>query len=83
MRPRLRALDLDRMFDSLFISSETGRVKPDPLAVEHALSTLGVEPEEAIFVDDKQANLDPAAAMGVEVALADIHGAWAAHLAMD
>ena len=39
--------------------------KPDPSFYELACETLGVEPDEAVFLDDLGVNLKPAAAMGM------------------
>jgi putative hydrolase of the HAD superfamily len=39
--------------------------KPDPRAYEFVLAQAGAQPDECIFVDDRLANLQPAAAMGM------------------
>ena len=39
--------------------------KPNPKIYELALQRLGVQPEEAVFLDDLGANLKPAKAMGI------------------
>jgi putative hydrolase of the HAD superfamily len=59
-RHRLRPL-----FDHFIESSVVGLRKPDPAIYHHAFSLLGVEPEQAIFLDDIGGNLKPARAMGV------------------
>lgn len=41
-------------FDHIVISGTFGKGKPDPAIFRHALSLLGVEPEEALMVGDKQ-----------------------------
>ena len=41
--------------------------KPDPAAYEEALGALGARPAETLFVDDKERNLVPARAMGIQV----------------
>ena len=46
-------------------SSELGIRKPDPRIFEHALETLGgIDPSRAIFVDDFEANVEAAEALG-------------------
>ena len=46
-------------------SSEIGIRKPDPRIFEHALETLGgIDPSRAIFVDDFEANVEAAEALG-------------------
>jgi putative hydrolase of the HAD superfamily len=54
-------------FDRLLFSNETCRVKPDQSAYEEALGALGASPAETLFVDDKERNLVPARAMGIQV----------------
>jgi epoxide hydrolase-like predicted phosphatase len=53
------------MFDVIVYSDEIGIVKPDPRSYQVLLAQLGVRPEELIFVDDKQANVDAASRLGV------------------
>jgi HAD superfamily hydrolase (TIGR01509 family) len=55
------------LFDRLFFSDETGRVKPDPEAYRQALDAFGVTPRETLFVDDKEKNFPVALEMGMEV----------------
>lgn len=56
-------------FDSITISAEEGVMKPDPRIFEIALARAGVQPAEALFVDDSARNIAGAAALG----LATIH----------
>ncbi len=51
--------------DDLVISAEVGMAKPDPRIFTLALERLGVRPDEAIFVDDFQRNIDAAHAVGM------------------
>jgi putative hydrolase of the HAD superfamily len=48
----LEALGVAERIDFAVFSSEVGKRKPDPLIFEKALTALGVEPTEAIFVGD-------------------------------
>ncbi|MBN2550921.1 MAG: HAD family phosphatase [Anaerolineales bacterium] len=50
-------------FDEMIISAEAGIMKPDPRIYHLALSRLGVEPQEAIFIDDFAHNVDGARAV--------------------
>jgi putative hydrolase of the HAD superfamily len=52
-------------FDELIISAEVGVTKPDPGIYHLALERLGVEPEEAVFVDDFKENIDAARALSM------------------
>jgi putative hydrolase of the HAD superfamily len=59
---RDQALDL---FHHVIESSKVGVRKPDPRFYELACDACGVEPSEAVFLDDLGVNLKPAAAMGM------------------
>lgn len=53
------------LFHVVIQSSEVGHRKPDPAFYEMACDKLGIEPEEAVFLDDLGVNLKPARAMGM------------------
>lgn len=46
-------------------SAEVRLIKPDPLIYEHCLRGLDVAPSEALFMDDRQVNIEAAQAMGI------------------
>ncbi|HKH05115.1 MAG TPA: HAD-IA family hydrolase [Acidimicrobiales bacterium] len=52
-------------FDVIVESSRAGVRKPDPAIYEMVCCELGVEPPEAVFLDDLGVNLKPARAMGM------------------
>jgi putative hydrolase of the HAD superfamily len=52
-------------FDVVVESSRVGVRKPDPAIYEMVCAELGVEPNEAVFLDDLGINLKPARAMGM------------------
>ncbi|MFP5204384.1 MAG: HAD family hydrolase [Acidobacteriota bacterium] len=56
---------LDR-FDVLVWSYLLGMAKPDEAIYRHVLTELGVEPGEALFIDDKQPNIEAARALGMK-----------------
>ncbi|MEN8183567.1 MAG: HAD family phosphatase [Myxococcota bacterium] len=58
---RLRAL-----FDEHFYSNRIGLVKPDAEAYEHVVAALGCAPEEILFLDDNQINVEGARAVGLD-----------------
>ena len=58
-------LDVEAEFDLYVNSAWAGLRKPDPAIFHFALSELGVEPEEAILVDDLQRNVDSARQLGI------------------
>jgi putative hydrolase of the HAD superfamily len=54
-------------FDALIVSAEVGIMKPDPRIYQLALEALGVDPQEAVFVDDTLANIEAARMLGMAV----------------
>ena len=52
-------------FDHLSFSAEVSLTKPDRAIYEHSLRAVGVTAEEALFVDDKEANIEGAQAQGI------------------
>ncbi len=52
-------------FDEMIISAEVGLVKPDPAIYHLALDRLGVQPAEAVFLDDFIENVEAARAVGM------------------
>ena len=78
--PMSSLLDL---FDVVVESSRAGVRKPDPAIYRLVCDELGIEPGEAVFVDDLGVNLKPARAMGMTtiklvdpaVALAELEAA--------
>jgi epoxide hydrolase-like predicted phosphatase len=52
-------------FDEIVISAEVGLMKPDPRIYRLALARLGVEPAEAVFIDDSLPNVEAASALGL------------------
>jgi putative hydrolase of the HAD superfamily len=53
------------LFDAVLESRTLGVRKPDPRFYELACSTLDVQPEECVFLDDLGVNLKPARAIGM------------------
>jgi epoxide hydrolase-like predicted phosphatase len=53
------------VFDGSIFSAEVGLAKPAPQIYRLILEKLGVRAQEAIFVDDFQANVDAANALGI------------------
>ena len=53
------------LFDELVISAEVGLLKPDPRIYHLAVQRLGVQPAEAIFIDDVLVNVEAARREGL------------------
>lgn len=57
--------EIDDAFDDITISAEEGVAKPDARIYEIALERAGVEPEQAVFLDDMERNIDAARRVGM------------------
>lgn len=64
-------LDLEALFDVVVDSSEVGMRKPNPAIYRHALGLLGVEADEAVFLDDAPGNVAGARAVGMHAILVE------------
>jgi putative hydrolase of the HAD superfamily len=53
-------------FDVLVWSYQLRVAKPDPAIYRYVLKKLGTRPEEALFLDDRPANVEPAVALGMK-----------------
>jgi len=54
------------LFDNIIISSNIKMIKPDPEIYLHALDKIGSKPEESLFIDDSQTNVDGAIKVGIQ-----------------
>ena len=54
-----------QLFDHLIFSSEVRLLKPDPAIFLNCLEALHVKPEQALFIDDRGANVETAIALGI------------------
>ncbi len=57
------------LFDVVVLSGEVGMVKPEPRIFEYACKQLGIEPQEALFIDDNESNCEGARAVGMQAIL--------------
>ncbi len=61
----MKRYGVDDLFDGTFISYEIGHHKPDIDAFTYALEKVGCNPNDAVFIDDNQENVDSAASIGI------------------
>jgi putative hydrolase of the HAD superfamily len=76
---RVREFHLTRNFSAFFTSCYLGVRKPDAAIYRLALDISQRAPEECIFIDDREPNLDPARRLGMRA----IHFQTPAQLAKD
>ncbi len=58
--------ELSEHFDAVVASGEIGHAKPEPEAYTITAQRLGVEPEECIFIDDREPYVTAAQAIGMQ-----------------
>jgi len=61
--------EIDKDFEPKIYSYELHAVKPEKKVYEVMMTKLGVKPEEVVFVDNHERNLEPAKDMGMHVIL--------------
>jgi len=61
------SLHIPDTFDVVISSAQCKMRKPDPQIFHFALESAGVQPHEAVFVDDFARNIEAAAALGLHV----------------
>jgi len=57
--------DFPQLFDAVVISGECGMRKPEEEIFRHAADLLGLPPQQCIFIDDIEANITAAQALGM------------------
>lgn len=68
---RIERFGLRPIFEAFLSSCWLGIRKPAPLIFERALGIAQVKAEDALFIDDRERNLVPARAIGMQVHLFD------------
>jgi putative hydrolase of the HAD superfamily len=62
---RVRTFRLHTIFNGFFTSCYLGQVKPDEAIYLNALGIAGCSRRQAIFIDDRPLNVEPAVALGL------------------
>jgi FMN phosphatase YigB (HAD superfamily) len=57
---------LHELFELQFLSHELGLIKPDREIYDHVVMALDCRPEEILFIDDNQINIDGARTAGLD-----------------
>ena len=61
----LRRFPVYGLFDGEVVSCEEHTVKPEPRIYEILLERYGLTPSETLFIDDREMNIEAAAALGI------------------
>ena len=64
-------LDVNAYFDGVTVSYLAHSNTPDRKIFDYAIATMGIVPEETLFFDDGQENLDAASRLGFKTALVE------------
>ena len=62
-------MEREDYFDGIVTSFEARSIKPDAKIFHTVVEKLGLKPEETLFLDDSQKNLDAAAQLGFQTLL--------------
>jgi putative hydrolase of the HAD superfamily len=62
---------LDRVFAPIVVSAEEGCTKDDPLIFQNALGAAKVTPDQAVFIDNSEENVEVARGVGMHAILFD------------
>ena len=62
-----KQLNFFALFDHVFVSYRLGKGKRDPSLFEDVIHSLGIQPQQAVFVDDDSANIERARSRGLLV----------------
>ena len=57
---------LNQYFDVIVSSHEVKEIKPEPRIYQITLERLGAKPEECVFIDDKEKNIETARKLGMK-----------------
>lgn len=66
---RQEGMEREDYFDGIVTSFEARSIKPDAKIFHTVVENLGIKPEETLFLDDSQKNLDAASALGFHTLL--------------
>ena len=58
-------MNVGRLFSRHYISYEIGHLKPDAKAFQHAIDDLNCPPEQILFLDDREENIEAARNLGM------------------
>ena len=65
-------IDIEDVFEKLYLSYRVKASKPGKEIYEHLIKDSGINPAEALFIDDSQANIEAGAQMGLQTMYYDV-----------
>ena len=65
-------IDIEDVFEKLYLSYKVKASKPGKEIYEHLIKDSGINPSEALFIDDSKANIEMGAQMGLQIMYYDV-----------
>ena len=65
-------IDIEDVFEKLYLSFKVKASKPGKEIYEYLIKDSGINPAEALFIDDSQANIEMGAKMGLQTMYYDV-----------
>jgi len=65
----IKKYKLNDVFDTIVISDEVKLAKPDPRIYQIVLERMGLKPEQCLFIDDKEENIEAARKLKIKTIL--------------
>ena len=65
-------IDIEDVFEKLYLSYRVKASKPGKEIYEHLIKDSGINPEEALFIDDSKANIEAGEEMGLNTLYYDV-----------
>ena len=67
---------LSDYLEKCYCSFEVGIMKPEPAFFQYMLDDAQIKADETLFLDDSPANIEAAAAFGIQTMLVEKNGNW-------
>ncbi len=69
MNAKKRMFGLEDIFEKIYCSGDIGMAKPDNKIFDYVLNDLNIRPEELLFIDNQNNNINAADKMGIKTIL--------------
>jgi epoxide hydrolase-like predicted phosphatase len=66
---KARKFSFRRVFSKLFCSADIGMKKPEPRIYEYVIKKIGLPPQEILFIDNQENNVEAAQSAGINTIL--------------
>lgn len=66
MDNKTKRFSLEKVFDNIYCSAVVGLTKPNPAMFSYVMRDLCAKPEQVVFIDNRQGNVDAANKLGIK-----------------